>query len=104
MMFVKTTSDLRLFDSRAVKLFEIVEEPSETDVDRGDGDADDADPGTDVDEEYYQEAFFPGEGEDSQSDPEEPGGFLYAGAGGGGSGEETSVAGSEVDGRADSLV
>lgn len=78
-----------------------MEEPSETDIDRGDQDA-----GTDVDEEYYQEAFFPSEGGDSQSEPEEePGGFLYDGAGGdGGNRGGATVAGVEEDGRADSLV
>ncbi|CAN0140911.1 unnamed protein product, partial [Ectocarpus fasciculatus] len=61
LLFVKTTADLRLFDSREVRLFEIIEGEA------GEYDQHDDDVGTEVDEEFYQESFFPGEGGDGES-------------------------------------
>ncbi|CBN79423.1 expressed unknown protein [Ectocarpus siliculosus] len=64
-LFVKTTADLRLFDSREVRLFEIIEgETGDGNQRHGNGDDD---MGTEVDEEFYQESFFPGEGGDGDS-------------------------------------
>ncbi|CAM9599659.1 unnamed protein product [Pylaiella littoralis] len=90
LLFIKTTADLRLFDSRTVRLFEVMEETDDSDLA-----SPSFDEGTEVDDdEYYQEAFFPGEEADLPSDPEEEqGGFMYSGGrggrgrgGGGGSG------------------
>eukprot|EP00752_Nemacystus_decipiens_P011806 g10475.t1 len=124
LLFVKTTLDLRLFDSRTIRLFDVLEEESEDGSAGPAGDEahasayreNDDEIGTEVDEDNYQESFFPPEDSHSGSE-EEPGGFLYGGGGGrgsggagvgGGVGGDAAVPAAESfqgdDGRADSLV
>lgn len=72
------------------------------DYDGNDGD----DEGTEVDEDYYQESFFPPEESHSESGEEQAGGVPYAWGrdGGGGAVVAASESFQEDDGRADSLV